>query len=220
MALLWGLRYGTEKSTLRLAKLTARFTEPLAFEPAELDAFDLRGTTPSGEELAARQAGKRAAPLEVVSVRCFACSKVSGARAELLAQVKATMRLEELTHLNEARASARKGGPPSPSPNHHLGGGGGAAASLLQGGLQGGLRGGGSLEGGGMGAAAATHPPAAPPDAGRKARRAARTAALFALAAAKPGPDDDDPADVAAIAEAERTLGDFTRKVAAATTRH
>jgi hypothetical protein len=57
-------------------KLMDRFTDPLAFEPAELDTFDLRGMTPSEDELAARRAGKRAAPLEVVSVRCFPAPKV------------------------------------------------------------------------------------------------------------------------------------------------
>jgi len=68
--------YASEKSTLRLVKLMDRFTDPLSSEPAELDTFDLRGLTPSEDELAARRAGKRAAPLEVVSVRCFPVPKV------------------------------------------------------------------------------------------------------------------------------------------------
>jgi hypothetical protein len=169
----------------------------------------------------------------------FFSYQVSGPRAALLAQVKASMRLEERTHQNEERASAHKGANTTTGGDgNHRGGVGPGSGSEVAGGhtLEDGsiaavsAEGGGgnsssssagvdntnsSTVGGGKSNGKANHQSQSQqqPDMSRKARRVVRVAALQALAEAKPGKDEDDSADVTAIAEAESTIGDFKRKV-------
>ena len=141
----------------------------------------------------------------------YSCCQVSGPRAALLAQVKASMRLEERTHQNEERAISHKGAAGGGSVA--TSDGGSVAAVFADGGSSSSSKGGENARSAANGKKKHGQSQQEQPDMSRKARRAVRVAALQALAEAKPGMDEDDPADVTAIAEAKSTIGDFKRKV-------
>ena len=153
-------------------------------------------STPGAEAAAAA-----AAPLEVVSVRSFPVPRVTGARAELLQVIKRKMRAEEQSLLNIEKATA-----------------GGASQSMASQVEVPGTPGQASVAGSLLAssnnvetasAAPSGHSSAHGLEAARRERRRQRTEELGKMVETKPGADDDDPADVAAIANAVETMGDF-----------
>jgi len=181
--------YESEKAERRLSKLRERYLEPLETELTHLSAF-----------------------LTGQKVSSFPAPKLAGQFKDLLERVHSAMRSEELQEArnsmdgssaagnNGTRASKSKG---SLAPGQGQSPGAALAARTQA-----------SDQGGGSTSEEAGAPVKQSTFQVRKAMRAARKEVLSNLLQQQPGKNDDDPADVAAIAHAEANMGDYKLKSA------
>ena len=192
--------YGSEKASKRLEKLQARFLDPLEMEPVVLGGF---GTRDFGEQ----------------RVKSFPVQKIEGAMAAVLERVRAIIRSEQLSQARAAGYSAPPGAGMGGAEERAERYGGGRRRRRRRGGRGGGH--GGLLAAGADGSLVGSKSKSSKDEAAgekkstfdaRKEARFARSSELELMVDTKPGMNDDDPADLKAIAYAEANMGDYRLK--------